>query len=69
MFGSMRYVNEEDKETKLLKKGDYFLELSLINSMRVESDYIASVFVISECFSHRDFESLKKEFPGIDKRL
>lgn len=30
-----------DKELKLLKSGDYFLEMSLINSMRVEADYVA----------------------------
>lgn len=58
-----------DKELKLLKSGDYFLEMSLINSMRVEADYVAQVFCITECFSRKDFEDLKQEFPGIEMRL
>lgn len=66
MHGSMLKLKEDQKNIKLLKKGDYFLELSLINSMRVEADFTASVFCITECFSRRDFEQLKKEFPGIE---
>lgn len=34
--------------------------------MRVEADYIASVFCITEVFSRKDYEDLKHEFPGIE---
>lgn len=69
IHGSMANVKEEDKVTKLLKKGDYFLELSLLNSMRVEHDYTASVFCITEVFSRKSFDDMKYEHPGIEMRL
>ncbi|KRX11005.1 Cyclic nucleotide-binding protein [Pseudocohnilembus persalinus] len=60
---------QQNKDVQLLKQGDYFLELSLINSMRVESDYNSSVFSIVQSFTRKDFEQLKREFPGIQSRL
>lgn len=56
MNASSALAKVSKKNIKLLKKGDYFLELQLINSMRVESDFNASVFCITECFSRKDFE-------------
>lgn len=69
IHGSLANVKEEDKVTKLLKKGDYFLELSLLNSMRVEHDYTASVFCITEVFSRKNFDDMKFDHPGIEMRL
>ncbi len=57
------------RDKYLLSNGDHFGEMAILTHWRSDIEVSSVIFSIVEVFSRKDYESLKKAYPEIEKRL